>query len=186
MYTIVASADLSYPVESVFAALASIEGTVRWQHGVRAVRRARAGHAAPRDGSDADVPPLVLHYWALGVRHRLRASVTALEPPRRFAYRAEGDGLAWEATYAVVPTAQGCHVTCTLVMRGTPAASGDMAAGQGVDRTTDASVGGAPASPIVRLRRLLGRRLPRDLARLEAWVAVQPGVRPRPAVGASG
>jgi uncharacterized protein YndB with AHSA1/START domain len=171
MYTIVASADLSYPVESVFTALASIEGTVRWQHGVRAVRRARSGHAAPRDASDADVPPLVLHYWALGVRHRLRASVTALEPPRRFAYRAEGDGLAWEATYAVVPTAQ--------------AASGDAAGGQGVDWTTDASVGGAPASPVVRLRRLLGRRLPRDLARLEAWVSVQPGVRPRPVVGAS-
>ncbi len=88
MYTIVASTTLPYPPDAVFAALASIEGTVRWQAGVRGVRRARPERA------DDGVPPLVLHYWALGVRHALRATVTVHEPPLRFGYRAVGAGLS--------------------------------------------------------------------------------------------
>ncbi len=169
MYTIVASTTLPYPPDAVFAALASIESTVRWQAGVRGVRRARPG-AGDGDG----VPPLVLHYWALGARHRLRASVTACEPPGRFAYRAEGDGLGWEATYTVAPAALGCHVTCTLVLLGAPGAAPAARAAAG---------GETPAHATVRLRRLMARRLPLDLARLEAWVAVQPGARARPAAG---
>ena len=160
MYTIVASTTLPYSPEAVFAALASVEGTVRWQAGVRGVRRARVGP------TDEGVPPLVLHYWALGVRRALRATVTLHEPPLRFGYRAVGDGLSYDATYAVVPTPHGCHVTCTVVLGGE----------DDVRAAADAPTGAA-ADAVVRLRRLLARRLPRDLARLEEWVAVQPGAR---------
>jgi hypothetical protein len=66
------------------------------------------------------VPPLILHYWALGVRHALRTRVTLREPWERFAYRAEGAGLAYDASFTVDPTPQGCHVTCTVVLGDTP------------------------------------------------------------------
>jgi hypothetical protein len=165
VFTIVATVTLPYPAEAVFAALASVEGTVRWQSGVRCVRRGRAPDAdagapgaAPGGPASGDpLPPLVLHYWALGVRHALRTRVTAHQPPEHFAYRAEGERLAYHATFDVAPAPVGCHVTCTVAL--------------GREREPDADS--------VRLRRLLARRLPRDLARLEAWVAVQPGARRR-------
>jgi uncharacterized protein YndB with AHSA1/START domain len=50
VFTIIASVTLAYPPDAVFAALASIEGTVRWQSGVRAVRRARAPLPAGASG----------------------------------------------------------------------------------------------------------------------------------------
>lgn len=166
MYTVVASVSLSHPASAVYAALASLEGTVRWQHGVRAVRRTRSKPRATDGPGAAPVPPLVLHYWALGTRHRLRATVTACAPPEHFAWRAEGDdGLVWDLAYTVDPTSHGCHVTSTLALH-------DWTGGPEGD-------GGSEA--LVRLRRLLARRLPRDLACLETWVAVQPGAR-RPAV----
>ena len=161
MFTVVASVSLPYPPEAVYAAVASVEGTVRWQAGVRGVWRARPAAA---------LPPLVLHYWALGVRHRLRTRVTAHVPHERFAYRAEGDGIAFDVTFGVAPTRYGCHVACTMILRADDAAAPD-------------SEGAPGPADLVRLRRLLTRRLPRDLARLEAWVAVQPGASQRAAVG---
>jgi uncharacterized protein YndB with AHSA1/START domain len=155
VFTVVASVSLPYSPEAVYAAVASVEGTVRWQAGVRGVWRARPS---------ASPPPLVLHYWALGVRHRLHARVTAHVPPERFAYRAEGDGIALDVTYGVAPTRHGCHVACTVILRG-------------ADPAAPAAAPAPAQADLVRLRRLLTRRLPRDLARLEAWVAVQPGAR---------
>lgn len=169
MYSIVASVTFPYARESVFAALASVEGAVRWQAGVRAVRRAPPRPTASPAGeptldADGHAPALLLHYWALGARHVLRTHVTAHEPPERFAYRAEGAGLAYDVCFAVRPVTEGCEVTCTLHLEG----------GSAAPTTAEGDV--------VRLRRLLVRRLPRDLARLEAWVAVQPGARRRSAV----
>lgn len=175
MYTIVATVTLPYPADVVFAALASLEGTVRWQAGVRAVRRARRLPGSA--GGARTVPPLVLHYWALGVRHALHASVTAHEPPHRFAYRAVGTGLAYDATFAVAPSAQGCHVTCTVLVAADGAALEGAPGHAPADAPGHAPADAAPGADVVRLRRLLARRLPADLARLEAWVAVQPGAR---------
>jgi hypothetical protein len=128
--------------------------------------------APPEDGT----PALVLDYWALGMRHRLRAHVTAHRPPELFAYRAAGDGMALDVTFCVAPVSVGrhvaCHVACTVVLRERTSAptAGDAAIGP----TAPPPGAGAAAPDLVRLRRLLTRRLPRDLARLEAWVAVQP------------
>lgn len=192
MFTVLATATFPHPPEPVFAALASVEGTVRWQSGVRGVWRARAGATAEQRPSSPPLPPspgappgpeqplLVLHYWALGVRHRLRARVTRHEPPERFAYHAEGDGLALDVAFVVAPAPRGCHVTCTAVLH--DAASGALAAGTLAPGALapGAPTPGAGDPDVVRLRRLLTRRLPRDLARLEEWVAVQPPVRRAP------
>ena len=150
MFTILSAVTLPHPPESVFAALASVEGTVRWQAGVRCVRRPRRDAERPAE--------LVLHYWALGVRHALRTRITAHEPSRRFAYSALGDHFGYDAAFSVEPARDGALVTCQVTLHHPP----------------DAGDAGADARfELARLRRLLTRRLPRDLARLEAWVAVQ-------------
>jgi hypothetical protein len=110
------------------------------------------------------VPPLILHYWALGVRHALRTRVTLREPWERFAYRAEGAGLAYDASFTVDPTPQGCHVTCTVVLGDTPP--------------------GPAAVDAVRLRRLLARRLPRR-PRAAGGVGGRAAGRAPPAGGAA-
>jgi hypothetical protein len=189
VFTTVVNVTLPYAPDVVFLALASVEGTVRWQSGVRGVSRARPA-PGPLPAADARTaadpagevaPPLVLHYWALGARHRLRARVTAHQPPERFAYRAEGAGFALDVTFVVAPARPGCEVTCTAVLRDPDAGALPFAAPTKLARTgpaLDATLA-ARGSDLVRLRRLLARRLPRDLVRLEAWVAVQPGARRR-------
>lgn len=149
MFVVEASATLWHPPEPVFAAVASLEGAVRWQGGVCGVRR------APRGGSRLGA--LVLLYRALGVRHALVARVTAVEAPRRFAYRAVGDAFVIDTALDVEPVEAG--------------------AGAGVGARVRYRLTLDSAAPAAELRRLLARRAGRDLARLAAWVEARERVR---------
>jgi hypothetical protein len=183
VFTIRATVTLPYPPGTVFDALASVEGTLRWQAGVRAVQRSGPRRTGARDGGPAALPacplpqeidlgdstrerPLVLHYWALGARHRLRTRVVTRQPPWRFAYRAEGAAFVLDATFTVEPAPQGSRVVCRLTVHDgaelVPAPHGTPA-GRLVAPGHD--------SGTVRLRRLLARRLPADLARLAELIA---------------
>jgi uncharacterized protein YndB with AHSA1/START domain len=144
VFLVEATATLPFTPESVFAATASIESTLRWQVGVLGVRRLRQR----TDGA------LRLSYWALGARHQLTARVTAYDPPQLFAYRAEGEAFDLEVELHAAPHDGGSRLTYRLRLF-TPS---------GPALPTDGA-GSAAA-----LRRLLGRRAPRDLRRLEALV----------------
>lgn len=164
MFTIESTITLPHSPEAVFAVLASVEGALRWQAGVRGLRRLR------RPGQPG---ALLMHYQALGARHALRARVTTHEPPTRFAYRAEGARFALAAAFTLEPVRDGARVAYRVTLTD--------AAGPGASR--DAASGTASAD-VVALRRLLVRRVPYDLARLDAWVAAQrrPAVTPVPPV----
>ena len=158
MFRIHASTTLPFPPDTVFAAVGGVESALRWQVGVLGVRRAR-----PRPGQPlADRPGGLLRvsYFALGARHALVVHVTSYDPPRRFAYRADGDAFALDVSLEAVPTRDGTRVTYDLGL------------------TSHALPADAPAADravaerhAVALRRLLGRRAPRDLARLGVHVA---------------
>jgi uncharacterized protein YndB with AHSA1/START domain len=172
VFTIRAAITLPHPPDAVFAALANVESAVRWQAGVRGVGRApRArGAGGPASGASRTGDALVLHYRALGVRHALRTRVTAHERPARFAYRAEGTALVFDAAFTIDAGRDGSRVTWTLTLHGAGPAADAAGAGCAAETAPDLEI-----AYLRRLRRLLARRLPRDLARLEPWVAVQPG-----------
>ena len=157
MFVVESSAVLPHPPDVVYAAIASIESLLRWQAGVRAVRRPPAMPPAARSRG-----PVVLTYRALGVGHALTARVLAAESPHLFAYRAEGAAFALEARYRVEPAPGGAHVVCRVAL--------DTTASR---QTADC----------VALRRLLARRVVSDLTRLDRWVAARgcperPGAAP--------
>ncbi len=164
MFVVESDATLAHAPDAVYAALASVEGTLRWQGGVRGVRRP----AARRCG------PLVLTYSALGARHALTARVTAAEPPRLFAYRAEGPAFALEAAYRVEPAPGGARVACRLSLTtGAPAGAPGGTSGDAPSHP--------PLADRVALRRLLARRAADDLVRLERWIRLrQRADAPRP------
>jgi hypothetical protein len=153
VFLVEASALVPHAPAAVFSAAASLEGAVRWQSGVVGVRRPRG--PAVRTG------PLVLLYRALGERHLLDASVTAFEPPLRFAYRAAGAAFAIETALTVEQAVGGARVRYEVALH-----------------TTDRGVP-PPVSTVdpSALRRLVARRTAGDLARLAAWVAARQEVR---------
>lgn len=164
-----ASAVLPYAPAAVFAALAGVESSPRWQGGVRGVRRAGASRAG-----------LCVAYHALGVRHTLRTWVTACEPPARFAYRAENDAFALDVALEVTPAFGGARLPYQL--RLTVHAVAARNAEDHPPEEVFAVEGDAAARQAAEFRRLLARRAPRDLARLEHDLAV----RLRPAVALPG
>ena len=156
MFLVEASALLPFAPDAVLAAVGSVESALRWQVGVLGVRRARH---APHPGA------LVVSYFALGERHALAARVTRYDPPHRFAYRAWCPAFTLDVALEAAPAFGGTRVTYHLQLATPEPAPGDEAA----ERRAAA------------LRRLIGRRAPRDLARLEAYVARRVGVRRAPA-----
>ncbi|MBV9880826.1 MAG: SRPBCC family protein [Gemmatirosa sp.] len=151
-------ASLTIPVDAAlaFGALASIESSVRWQVGVLGVRR------APNVPGSRRRAALLVGYYALGRRHTLRARLTACAPPTRFAYRADGDAFSLIVSLDVAPAADGTVVTYRLQVA--------------VPSEPHPTV--APVATAA-LYRQLARRAPRDLARLEHFLARR--LRPRQA-----
>ena len=166
MFLLEATATLPYSPAAVFAALASVESALHWQVGVVGARRARG-----RPGG-----AVRLGYFALGVRHTLEARVTACEPPVHFAFRADGPAFALDVALAVAPALGGAGVTYRLAMTTHPPPPGDPAHG-------DPVLAAAHDQRVAAFRRLLARRAPRDLVRLEHHVARWVRTR-RSAVGA--
>lgn len=152
MFHVEASAFLPFPPEAVLAAAGSVESTLRWQVGVLGVRRARHGKGRPSAA-------LVVSYYALGERHALAAHVVRSDPPRHFAYRACGPAFTLDVALDAAPVLGGTRVVYRLWLATAPPAPGDAHAER------------RPAA----LRRLLGRRAPRDLLCLEAYVARRAG-----------
>jgi hypothetical protein len=161
VFVVESSAVLAHAPETVYSALASVECLLRWQAGVHAVRRPAA---RPRG-------PLLLSYHALGARHRLAARVTAAEPPRLFAYRAEGPAFAYDATYRVEAAPGGARVGCRIVLTTGPCAD---VIGEGADPSPSSR----PSRDDVALRRLLARRAVDDLTRLDRWIRARQSRNP--------
>jgi hypothetical protein len=150
VFLVEASALLPFAPEAVLAAAGSVESALRWQVGVLGVRRARPGAERAAGG-------LVVSYYALGTRHPLAARVLRADPPHHFAYRAACAAFTLDVSLDAAATFGGTRLTYRLRLVTPPAADPD-------------AEGRAAA-----LRRLLGRRAPRDLARLEAYVARRAG-----------
>ncbi len=159
VFCVESSATIPHAPEAVYAALASVEGALRWQAGVRVVRRP----------ANRFYGPLVVRYEALGARHALTARVTAAEPPHRFAYRAEGTAFVLEATYRVEAAPGGTRVACRVNLTTRARAATEAAA--------DSGPLARPAPDDVALRRLLARRVAGDLVRLGAWIDVRQRAR---------
>lgn len=147
VFLVEASALLPFPPAVVLAAAGSVESTLRWQVGVLGVRRARASGA------------LVVSYYALGERHHLAARVTRSDPSRHFAYEAWGPAFALGVSLDADAALGGTRLVYRLQLETPPPAPGDLAA----------------EARAAALRRLVGRRAPRDLARLETYVARRTG-----------
>ena len=158
----------------VFPLLASIEASVRWQVGVLGVRRHRPWRSAAGQPDAGPRPAaLLVDYSALGVRHPLAARVTASSPPAggapaRFAYRLENAALALDVALGLAPVPRGTALTYRLCLT-TPHDAASGAQGEPVF-----------APRVAAFRRQLARRAPRDLARLEGYVArrLRPTARP--------